>query len=83
MSNDIAKCVHIMCTYHGITMPNNVAMNLFYYRVPTFSQYQIPGFLNVFGPKFQFFQGFLYQIPGTSTQILVIKISKYVKTDVH
>ncbi len=45
-----------------------------------FSKYQIPGFLKVLGPKFQFF---LYQIPGSFIQILVIKISKCVKTDVH
>ncbi len=38
---------------------------------PLFSKYQIPGFLKVF----------LCQIPGTFIQILVIKISKCVKTD--
>ncbi len=36
----------------------------------------------VFDPKFQgFFKFFVCKIPGTSTQILVIKISKCVKTD--
>ncbi len=53
------------------------------HRVPTFSKYQIPGFLKVFGPKFQgFFKSFLCQTPGTFIQILVTKISKCVKTDV-
>ncbi len=46
-----------------------------------FSKYQIPGFLKVFGPKFQIFQDFLCQIPGIFIQILVIKILKCVKTD--
>ncbi len=32
MSNDIAMCT---CTYHGITMHNAIAMNLFYYVFST------------------------------------------------
>ncbi len=40
MGNDIARDIHCdatmsngfaMCTYHGITMQNDIAMNLFYY----------------------------------------------------
>ncbi len=39
MGNDVARCIHCdvtlsndaMCTYYGITMHNDVVMNLFYY----------------------------------------------------
>ncbi len=46
---------------------------------PIFSKYQIPDFLKVFRPKFHFF---VCQIPGTFTQILVIKILKCVKISI-
>ncbi len=40
VSNDVARNINcdvtmsnsiVMCTYHGITMHNDIAMNLFYY----------------------------------------------------
>ncbi len=48
---------------------------------PLFSKYQIPDFLKVLVLNSSFFQGLLFQIPGTFIQILVIKTSKFVKTD--
>ncbi len=60
---------------------NRTMVNSYCTRSHFFFKYQIPGFLKVFGPKFQVFSSFLCQIPGTFIQILAIKISKCIKTD--
>ncbi len=51
------------------TTPLSYFILVCYTGFPLFSKYQIPGFLKVFGPKFQpILKFFLCQIPGTFIQ---------------